>query len=147
MGFRLLIVLLTWQFAGSESPVKGKRKALQERKRFFKRWPVAIPCTVLWDELVLKGMISNISYGGAFIDRVNAVPPNNATVIVRFHFIEGGTTVKGKVESRIIHSIEQVLEDGVIGSFGVEFTKLQKVLQPNLLHLIERLSDETIGPK
>ena len=113
----------------------------RERRR-FKRWQASIPCTVLWDEFVVTGRISDISYGGAFITRVNAVPPNNARVTLKFQYAEGSLTVEGKVESRVIHSIEQVLLDGVIGSFGVEFKEPLKTLYSKLVSVVEGLSED-----
>jgi len=59
-------------------------------------------------------------------------------VFIKFHYAEGSVILEGNVESRVVHSIEQVLEEGVIGSFGVEFREPPKTLHP----LIESLSKD-----
>jgi hypothetical protein len=111
-------------------------------KRRFKRWQTSIPCTVLWDEFVLTGSIPDISYGGAFITRVSAVPPNNARVTLEFQYAEGSVTVEGKVESRVVHSIEKVLLEGVIGSFSVEFKEPLNTFYSKLTSAVEGASED-----
>ncbi len=98
------------------------RSPLQkEDRRRFERWEVSIPCTVRWDDWVIEGQIANLSLGGAMIIRVNAVPPKGALVMIAFQVKTQEVMLKGKLTSRVIHTISEAIEDLNIGSFGVEF--------------------------
>ena len=92
-----------------------------EDRRQFERWEVSIPCTVRWDDWVIEGQIANLSLGGAMITRVSAVPPKGALVVIAFQVRRQEVMLKGKLTSRVIHTILEVIEDLNIGSFGVVF--------------------------
>jgi len=83
---------------------------MEERRR-FKRSAVSIPCTVYW----------HLSLGGALIIRLTAIPPEDASVILAFQAEKGEIELKGKLTSRVIHTVLESIEQGEIGSIGVEF--------------------------
>lgn len=90
-------------------------------RRQFKRWEVSIPCTVTWYDWVIQGQIANLSFDGALIVQVNAVPPEDAVVLVTFQVTKEEVILKGKLISRIIHSAWEIIEGMNVGSFGVKF--------------------------
>jgi len=90
-------------------------------RRQFKRWEVSIPCTVRWGVWVVQGQIANLSFDGALIVQVNAVPPKDAVVLVTFQVTQEEVILKGKLISRIIHSAWEIIEGMDVGSFGVKF--------------------------
>jgi len=93
---------------------------MEERRR-FKRFAVSIPCTLYWHDHVIRGQIANLSLGGAFIIRLSAIPPEDASVILTFQAEKGEVELKGKLTSRVIHTVSESIEQGEIGSIGVEF--------------------------
>ena len=48
-------------------------------------------------------------------------PPEDASVILTFQAEKGDIELKGKLTSRVIHSVTESIEQGEIGSIGVEF--------------------------
>ncbi len=93
---------------------------MEERRR-SKRFAVSIPCTVYWHGHVIRGQIANLSLGGALIIRLSAIPAEDASVILTFQAEKGEIELKGKLTSRVIHSVTESIEQGEIGSIGVEF--------------------------
>ena len=93
---------------------------MEERRR-FKRSAVSIPCAVYWHDHVIRGQIANLSLGGALIIRLSAIPPEDASVILTFQAENGEIELKGKLTSRVIHTVTESIEQGEIGSIGVEF--------------------------
>ncbi len=93
---------------------------MEERRR-FKRFAVSIPCTLYWHDHIIRGQIANLSLGGAFIIRLSAIPPDDASVILTFQAEKGEIELKGKLTSRVIHTVSESIEQGEIGSIGVEF--------------------------
>ncbi len=93
---------------------------MEERRR-FKRSAVSIPCTLYWHDHIIRGQIANLSLGGALIIRLSAIPPEDASVILTFQAEKGEVELKGKLTSRVIHTVTESIEQGEIGSIGVEF--------------------------
>ena len=117
----------------------------KKENRHFKRWRTSIPCAVLWEDRVISGEIANISFGGAWIVSVGAVPPVHAAVTVAFTYMsEELFTVR--VECRIAHLREEAVETGGSGGFGVEFQEALEKIRPELLPLLEKLSGKTFPP-
>ena len=88
-------------------------------RRRFRRWKVAIPCTVKWENQTIMGKIANISDGGAFITGVPAAPPpKNTLVTLIVQYRDEGVGLGGNVPSRIVHLTTAAA--GISG-FGVEF--------------------------
>ena len=104
---------------------KESPKGLEDRdRRRFHRWDVSIPCNVEWEDTIIRGQIANLSYGGASITQVNAVPSEGARVLLTFHTRVGGVKLKNKRVARVIYVILEAMEEliiGSIGSFRVEF--------------------------
>lgn len=102
---------------------------LEDRdKRQFQRWKVSIPCTVEWGDTITRGQIANLSYGGALITEVDAVPPEGTPFIVRFQVEKEQVELEGKLVHTINLSfrgplIMQVtaVEGGQVGAFGIKF--------------------------
>ena len=104
---------------------KESPKGLEDRdRRRFHRWEVSIPCTVEWEDTIIRGQIANLSYGGALITQVNAVPSEGARVLLTFQTRVGGVRLKNKLVARVVYVILEAMEKSSIGSiglFGVEF--------------------------
>jgi len=104
-------------------------------KRQFKRWRVVVRCTVGWQNMKIRGLTRNLSYGGAFIaTQASIVPPKDAFLTVRFDFAKDEGATEDVLSSRIIHTIPATAEEGSIGSFGVKFeepiSKVRDQLEP-----------------
>jgi len=95
----------------------------------FKRFAVSITCTVYWHDHVIGGQIANLSLGGAFIIRLSAIPPEDASVILTFQAEKGEVELKGKLTSRVIHTVTESIEQGEIGSIGVAFQEPIEVVK------------------
>ncbi len=80
-----------------------------------------MPCSVKWEDGLTQGLIANISFGGALISEVSAVPPEGAEVALTFEAEEGEVRLEGKLSSRVVHTITELIEHGGAGAFGVQF--------------------------
>jgi len=103
-------------------------------RRKFKRWPVSIPCTVESKDVKIIGKTRNVSLGGALITQANGAPPEGALVTVTFQAEGRQIRLKGRIMSKVIHTLWEVIEEGGIGSFGVKFEesteKVREKLRP-----------------
>ena len=106
-------------------------KEIQTRddRREFKGWRVSIPCLVEQQDLTIRGQVDNLTYDGVVITRVCcAVPAEGTRVVVRFHFGGEKAKLEGRITSRAIHRVWEIMEDLNTGSFSVEFeAPLEKV--------------------
>ncbi len=114
---------------------KESPKGLEDRdRRQFKRWEVFIRCTVEWGDTIIRGLIANLSYGGALITQVDAVPPEGALVVVRSQVETKKVELERRLTSRMVHTTQEIIEDGQVGSFGVEFQQsaeeVSKLIHP-----------------
>jgi len=82
---------------------------------------VSTPCIVEWKGYEIAGQISNPSSGEALVSPVSAVPPEGAKVVVTFQAQSGKIALKAKLTCRVVHTVWEIMEDGQVGSFGVEF--------------------------
>ena len=89
-----------------------------KERRQYRRWRVSMPCSVTWEEGDTRGQIANISFGGALISEITSVPPEGALVALTFEAEEGQVRLEGKLTSRVIHSITELIEDGGVGSLA-----------------------------
>ena len=80
-----------------------------------------MPFSVKWEDGLTKGLIANISFGGALVSEVSAVPPEGAEVALTFEAEEGVVQLEGKLSSRVVHTIAELIEHGGGGAFGVQF--------------------------
>ena len=104
-------------------------------RRKFKRWPISIPCTVESKGEKIIGKTRNVSLGGALITQANGAPPEGALVTVIFEAEEGPIRLKGKIMSKVIHTLWEVIEEGGIGSFGVKFEESTETVREKLMPL------------
>jgi len=104
---------------------------MKERRR-FKRSAVSIPCTVYWHDHVIRGQIANLSLGGALIVRLSAIPPEGASIILTFQAEKGEIELKGKLTSRVVHTVSESIDRGEIGSIGVEFQEPPEAVRSQL---------------
>ena len=44
-----------------------------KERRQYRRWRVSMPCSVKWEDGLTKGLIANISFGGALVSETNAL--------------------------------------------------------------------------
>ncbi len=99
-----------------------------------------MPCSVTWEEGNTRGQIANISFGGALISEVTSVPPEGAVVALTFDAKEGPVRLKGKLTSRVIHTITELIEDGGVGSFGVQFEGSIEDIRAKLVPIFQVLT-------
>ena len=104
-----------------------------EDRRKFKRWTVSIPCTVEWKDLRITGKIANVSLGGALIIQANALPPEGASVTITFEAEREQIRLKGRIKSKVIHTIWEIIEKGGIGSLGVKFEESTEKVREKLM--------------
>ncbi len=99
-----------------------------------------MPCSVTWEEGKTQGQIANISFGGALISEVSTVPPEGALVALTFEAEEGPVRLEGKLTSRVIHTITELIESGGVGSFGVQFEGPIEDIRAKLLPIFQVLT-------
>jgi len=102
-------------------------------RRKFKRWPVSIPCTVESKDEKIIGKTRNVSLGGALITQANGAPPEGALVTVTFQAEGEQIRLKGRIMSKVIHTLWEVIEGGGIGSFGVKFEESTETVREKLM--------------
>ena len=111
-----------------------------KERRQYRRWRVSMPCSVTWEEGKAQGQIANISFGGALVSEVTTVPPEGALVALTFEAEEGQVRLEGKLTSRVIHSITELIEDGGVGSFGVQFEGSIEDIRAKLIPIFQVLT-------
>ena len=76
-------------------------------------------------ETRLKWFVFNdlVSFGSdeTLNPEVSAVPPEGAEVALTFEAEEGVVQLEGKLSSRVVHTISELIEHGGAGAFGVQF--------------------------
>ena len=80
-----------------------------------------MPCSVKWEDGLTQGLIANISFGGALISEVSAVPPEGSQVALTFEAEEGEVQLEGKLSTRVVHTISELIQHSGAGAFGVQF--------------------------
>ena len=129
---------------------KESPKGLEDRDtRQFHCWEVSLPCTVEWGDTIARGQIANLSYGGALITKVDAVPPEGARVLLTFQTRVGGVRLKNKLVARVVYVILEVMEEliiGSIGSFRVEFEEPTEQVMSQLCFGTLTAPESPFGP-
>ena len=115
---------------------------MTEERRQFERFQVPIPCTLYWHGHIIKGQISNLSLGGAFITRLSAIPPKHAFVVLTFQAEEGQVQLRGELTSRVVHTLTESQEQGEIGSIGVQFQDPIEKVSSQLIPVFRALDEE-----
>ena len=111
----------------------------------FPRWEVSIPCTVGWEDWIIKGQIVNLSFGGALIAQASAVPPEGALIVVTFQAEKGKVVMEGKINARAVHTISGEVEEGKVGSFGVKFVEPTEAVRSKLIAVLGTLISPEAG--
>ncbi len=88
--------------------------------REFQRIDVLIPCLIYCDDRVITGDITNISLSGAFISQASETLTEGLPVILILQSKQD-IELKITIDSKIIHSSQEVRGDDQINSFGVKF--------------------------
>jgi len=107
-----------------------------KERRGFPRYEVSIPCTVYWHGHIIRGEIANLSLGGALIIRLNAVPPEHALVVLSFQVEKRQVLLRGELTSRVIHTIKESVEQGEVGSIGLQFQDSIEQVRSQLVPLL-----------
>jgi len=87
--------------------------------REFQRVDVSILCLVFCDDRVITGDITNISLSGAFISQASDTLPEGSPVVLMLQ--KKHTKLRAAIDSKIIHSFQEVRGDDQINSFDVKF--------------------------
>ena len=88
--------------------------------REFLRIDVSIPCLISCDDRMITGEITNISLSGAFISQVRDTLPEGSAVTLILQK-KPDIKLRAAVDSKIIHSFQEVRGDDQINSFSVKF--------------------------
>ncbi|MCH8320913.1 MAG: PilZ domain-containing protein [Acidobacteria bacterium] len=115
-------------------------------RRQYRRWRVSMPCSVKWEDGLTKGLIANISFGGALISEVSAVPPEGAEVALTFEAEEGEVQLEGKLSTRVVHTITELIEHGGAGAFGVQFEGSIEEIRSKLIPVFSVLTSKEGEP-
>lgn len=107
-----------------------------KERRGFPRHVVSIPCTLYWHGHIIRGEISNLSLGGALIIRLSAVPPEHALVVLTFQVEKKQVLLRGELTSRVIHTIKESVEEGEVGSIGIQFQDSIEQVRSQLVPLL-----------
>ncbi len=81
-------------------------------RRKFKRWETSIPCTLEWEGSSTTGRITDLSFGGALIKQVDALPAQGASVAISFEIDENEVQLNGNLAARILRTLHQLSEEG-----------------------------------
>jgi len=116
-------------------------------RRIFPRWVTSMPCIVRWKDYDrdydIEGKISNLSFGGALITDISALPPENAPVELTFQ-TEEKVTLNSVVTVRVVHSQADIAESGGIGWFGVAFEQSAEELRSQLAPILRNMFSQQV---
>ncbi len=88
--------------------------------REFQRIDVLIPCLVSCDDRVITGDIINLSLSGAFISQASETLAEGSPVVLTLQKKQD-IKLRTTIDSKIIHSSQEVRGEDQINSFGVKF--------------------------
>ena len=105
--------------------------------REFQRIDVSIPCLVFCDDRVITGDITNISLSGAFISQASNTPAEGSPVNLT---LLGKQNIKlmATVDSKIIHSSQEVGGEDQINSFGVKFEESLSEVSKKIAFILDK---------
>ena len=104
--------------------------------REFQRIDVSIPCLIHSGDRMITGDIVNISLSGALI-QTNETLPEGSTVILTLQKKQD-IKLKAAVDSKIIHSSQEVGGEDQINSFGVKFEEPLKYVSKVLDFILHK---------
>ena len=113
---------------GSNGPMRDDRE--------FQRIDVLIPCLVFCEDQIITGEISNISLSGALISQASGTPDEGFPVILA---LQRKQTIqfRATVDSKTIHSSQEVGGKDQINSFGVRFEESLKDVSNTLDFILD----------
>ena len=112
-------------------------------RRIFPRWVTSMPCTVRWKDYDIEGKISNLSFAGALITDISALPPENTPVELTFQTKER-VTLNAVVTVRVVHSHADTADSGEVGLFGVAFEESAEELRSQLAPILRDLFSQQV---
>jgi len=104
--------------------------------REFQRIEVSIPCLISCNDRVITGEITNISLSGALIQTGETLPEGSPVILTLQK--KQDIKLKAAVDSKIIHSSQEVGGEDQVNSFGVKFEEPLKYVS----HMLDFLLDE-----
>lgn len=70
------------------------------------------------------------------IIRLSAVPPEHALVVLTFQVEKKQILLRGELTSRVIHTIKESVEEGEVGSIGIQFQDSIEQVRSQLVPLL-----------
>ena len=113
---------------GQNRPMKDGRE--------FQRIDISIPCMVFCDDEIITGEVTNLSLSGAFISQASKTLPEGSAVTLMLQKKQD-IKLKATVDSKIIHSFQEVREDDQINSFGVKFKESSSEVTDKLAFILD----------
>jgi len=104
--------------------------------REFQRMDVLIPCLVVCEDQVITGDIINISLSGAFISQASDILPEGSAVTLILKKKQD-IKLEAAVDSKLIHSSQEVRGDDQINSFGVKFEESLSEVTDKLAFILD----------
>ncbi len=106
-------------------------------------WETSIPCTLEWEGSSTSGRIANLSYGGALIKQVGALPAKGVPVVISFEIDKNEVQLNGTLAARILRTVEQLSEeDKGMAWLGVYFEESREQVRSILTPVFQALDSE-----
>ena len=105
--------------------------------REFQRIDVSIPCLVFCEDRVITGDITNLSLGGAFISQASDTPAEGSLLAL---MLLGKQNIKlmATVDSKIIHSSQEVRGEDQVNSVGVKFEESLREVTKKIAFILDK---------
>jgi hypothetical protein len=112
-------------------------------RRKFERWKTSIPCTLEWEGSSTSGHITNLSFGGALIKQVDALPAQGTTVVISFEINAEEVQLNGTLAARILRTVQQLSEEGEgMAWLGLYFEEPEEEVRSKLTPVFQALYPE-----
>jgi len=103
--------------------------------REFLRIDVSIPCLISCDDRVITGDIINLSLSGAFIQASETLAEGSPVVLMLQN--KQDIKLRAAIDSKIIHSFQEVRGDDRINSFDVKFEESLSEVSTKLAFILD----------
>jgi len=118
---------------------------MNKEKRQTERYEVSIPCTITHMGETIKGKITDISLGGAFITELATTPPEKAFITVTFQVVKIALTqrnveINASVDSSVVRNFFDIQDDDIVGSIGAKFQDHSIEVQSQLKSIMRVIS-------
>ena len=104
--------------------------------REFQRIDVLIPCLVSCGDRLITGDITNLSLSGAFISQASETLPEGSPVILTLQKKQD-IKLRTTIDSKIIHSSQEVRGEDQINSFGIKFEESLSEVSTKLAFILD----------